>query len=105
MQKLQVSYNDNANKIVNAIKNLNFLINLAMVSNNTKSTLEEPQTFNEAWTHPMEDSCNKWQEAICKEFAGINKQQVWWMTCKSLMPPNCKCIKNKLVCKIKHNSV
>ena len=56
-------YNDDANKIVkqamqekNAIKNINFLINLAMVTNDTKPAPEEPQTFNEAWSHPNIDS-------------------------------------------------
>ena len=64
MKKLQASYNDNANKIIkqamqekNAIENLNVLINLAMVASNTKPTPEEPQTFNEAWNNPNEDSC------------------------------------------------
>ena len=47
MKKLQALYNDNANKIVKqatwekgAIENLNFLINMAMVSNNFKPTLD-----------------------------------------------------------------
>ena len=35
----------------------------------------------------------------------MNKQQVWWTMLKSLMPPNCSCIKNKWCFKIKHNSV
>ena len=35
----------------------------------------------------------------------MNKQQVWHKMHKSLMPPNCKCIKNKWVFKIKHNGV
>ena len=35
----------------------------------------------------------------------MNKQQVWCITCKSLMPPNYRCIKNKWVFKIKCNSV
>ena len=35
----------------------------------------------------------------------MNKQQVWHKTHKSLMLPNCKCVKNKWVFKIKHNDV
>ena len=66
-----------------------------MVTNNTKPAPEEPQTFNEAWNHPNIDSHKKWQEAICKEFADMNKQQVWCMNHKSLVPPNCRCITNK----------
>ena len=83
---------------------LNFLINLVMVTNDTKPIPEEPKTFNKAWDHPNENSCKKWWEAIHKELADKNKQQVWCMTHKSLMPPNCRCIKNKWV-KIKCNCV
>ena len=55
MKKLQASYNEDANKIVekstkgkSAIKNLNFLIDLAMVTNNTKPVPEEIKTINKA---------------------------------------------------------
>ena len=58
-----------------SIKNSNFLINLAMVSNDTKPMLEEPQTFSKTWNHPNKDSCKRWQEAIHNKFAGMNKQQ------------------------------
>ena len=53
--KKQASYNNNANKIIeqavkaiSAIKNLNFLIDLAMVTNNTKPVSEEPNTLNKS---------------------------------------------------------
>ena len=66
-KKPQASYNDNANKIIeqasyekNVIENLNFLINLSIVTNNTKPTPEKLQTFNKAWNHPSEDTCKKW---------------------------------------------
>ena len=71
MKKLQASYNDNASKIIeqatkekSAIKNSNFLINLAMVTGNTKPVPEEPKTFTEAWNHPNANFCTKWQEVI-----------------------------------------
>ena len=66
---------------------------------------KSPKSFNEAWNHPKKDSHKKWQESICTVFADMSKQQVWWMTHKSLMPSNCKCIKSKCVFKIKHNGV
>ena len=69
-------------------KNLNFLIGLAMVTTNTMLVPEESVSFNEAWNHPSATSWEKWQEAICKEFANMNKQQVWHKTSKTLMPPN-----------------
>ena len=109
MKKLQASYNKDANKIIkqatkekSATKNLNILINLAMVTSDTKPVPEEPMTFNEAWDHPNTNSCVKQWEVIYKEFANINKQQVWRMTSKSFMPPNCRCMKNERVFKIKH---
>ena len=112
MKKLQALYNEDANKIIeevtqekNAIANLNFLINLVMVTSDTKPVLEEPMTFAKAWNHPNAHSHTKWQEAIKKEFADMNKQQVWHKTSKNLIPPNQRCVKNKWVFKIKCNGV
>ena len=69
MKKLQASYNNNANKIVKqakqekgVIKNLNFLINLAMATSNTKPVPEEPKNFTKALNHPNGNSCTKWQK-------------------------------------------
>ena len=59
-----------------------------MVTTDTMSAPEEPATFNKAWNHPNANSQEKWQEAIHKEFADMNKQQVWCKTSKTLMPPN-----------------
>ena len=71
MKKLQASCDDDANKIIkqatqekSPIKNLNFLIDLAMVTINTKPIPEEPKTFTKAWNHPNMNSCTKWLEAI-----------------------------------------
>ena len=97
MKKLQASYNNDTNKIIkqarkekSAIESLNFLIDLTMITNDTKSVSEEPKTLNEAWDHPNANSCAKWWQVFCKKFIDKNKQQVWSMTSKSLMPPNCK---------------
>ena len=66
MKKLQALYNNDAKKFKQAaqekcaIKNLNFLIDLAILSNNTKPSLEEPQTFNIAWNHPSKEFYKKW---------------------------------------------
>ena len=64
MKKLQAAYNNDANKIVkqamkerSAIKTKNFLINLAIVTNNTKPAPEQCKTFNKAWDHPNTNSC------------------------------------------------
>ena len=111
MKKLQALYNDDANKIIKeatedkAIKKLNFLIDLAMVTTDTMLVPEEPMTFAKAWNHPNTNSHAKWQEALCKEFVDMNKQQVWLKTSETLMPPNQWYVKNKWVFKIKHNGV
>ena len=82
MKNLQALYNEDANKIIKettqdkAIKNLNYLINLAMVTSDTMLALEEPTTFADAWNHPNANSHAKWQEAISKEFTDMNKQQL-----------------------------
>ena len=86
-------------------KNLNFLINLSMVTIDTKPVPEESKIFIKAWNHPNWNSCKKWQEAIKKEFADMNKQHVWRKTRKSLMLPNQRCARNKWVFKIKRNGV
>ena len=58
MKNLQALYNDDANKIIKEAmqvkvpENLNFLIDLVMVTTDTKQVPEEPDTFNEAWNHP-----------------------------------------------------
>ena len=57
MKKLLASYNNNANKIkdatqVKVTKNLNFLIDLAMVAAETILVPEEPASFNKTWNHP-----------------------------------------------------
>ena len=69
-------------------KILIFLIDLTMVPNDIIPTIEEPQMFKEDWNHPNKDSHRKWQDAICKEFANMNKQQFSWKMLKSLLSPN-----------------
>ena len=66
MKKLQASFNDDANEIVQeamnekrVIKNLNFLFNLAMVTTDTKPVPKEPKIFTKAWNHPNPNSCTK----------------------------------------------
>ena len=62
MKKLHALYNEDANKIIKeatqdkAIKNLNFLINLAMVALYAKPVPEEPMTFAKTWNHPNANS-------------------------------------------------
>ena len=65
MKKLQALYNDGANKIIKeatqgkATKNLNFLIELTMVTTDNMPAPEEHATFNKAWNHPNANSQEK----------------------------------------------
>ena len=79
-------------------ENLNFLIDLAiiaMVAKDTKPTKDKPQTFYQAWNHPISESQRKWGEALQKEFGDMKKQQVWRKTHKNCIPPNGMCLKNE----------
>ena len=76
-----------------------------MVTSDTKLVPEEPETFNKAWDNPNATSHMKLWKVFCKVFADTNKQQIWCMTSKSLVPPYCRCMKNKWVFKIKCNGV
>ena len=57
MKKLQALFNDDANKIieesidVKTSENLNFFIDLAMITTESVSVPEEPTSFNKAWNH------------------------------------------------------
>ena len=62
-------------------------MDLAVVTTDTLLVPEEPMTFDKAWNHPNANASAKWQEAIHKEFANMNKQQVWHKKSKILMPP------------------
>ena len=83
MKNLQASYNKMPTKSSSKLhkkkchENLSMSIDLAMVANDTKPALEEPQTFNKALNYPNNDIHKEWQEAIHKEFVNMNKQQVW----------------------------
>ena len=60
MKNLQASYNDDANKIIKGamqdkvVKNLNFLIDLAMVTTNTMPVPEEPPLLIKLGIIPMQ---------------------------------------------------
>ena len=81
MNNLQASYYEDENKIVDlAAQEKNqkndFSIDTAaiiMVTEDTKSTEDEPQTLNRAWNHPYLESQRKWQEAVQKEFSNRKK--------------------------------
>ena len=65
MKKLQALYNNDMNEIIKGAmqdkvaKNLNFLINLAMVTTNTMPVPKEPASFHEAGNYPNATSREK----------------------------------------------
>ena len=66
LQKKQALYNEDANKVIKeatqdkTVKNLNFLIDLAMVTTDIIPVPEEPMTFAKALNNPNANSCAKW---------------------------------------------
>ena len=73
-----------------------------MVAEYSNSTEDELQIFNNAWNYPNPKSQRK--EAIWKEFRDKKKQTLRKMH-KNVMPPSCKCVQNKWIFKMKHNSM
>ncbi len=67
--------------------------------------LVELRTFQEAWNHPDLKQYMKWREAIRKEFADMNKQQVWRKVKCDKIPKGRHCVKCKWVLKIKRNGI
>ena len=65
-EKLQALYNDDTNKIVEdathvkVSENLNFFIDLAMITTESIPVPAEPASFNEAWNHLDVTSREKW---------------------------------------------
>ena len=125
MKKLDVSYNDEARKIVEeAQKNdtinlvtgrdftvederLNFLMDLVDLSMNVEDLPNPdyviPKIFDEAWNHPDPVQREKWREAIRKEFHDMNKRHVWRFINRRDIPPNRRCVKCKWVFNITRN--
>ena len=72
MKKLQVSNNDDANKIieegthVKTNENRNFLIDKEMVTTESVLVPEDQTSFNKAWNHPNITCQEKWREVIQK---------------------------------------
>jgi len=46
-----------------------------------KQILIEPITFHEAYNHPDPEQCEKWREAIKKEFQDMQCHGVWKQQC------------------------
>ena len=72
MEKLQASYNDETKKLIKeatqekANENLNFLIDLAMVTKDTMPIPEKPTAFAEAWNHPNANSFKNGEKPYAK---------------------------------------
>jgi hypothetical protein len=65
----------------------------------------EPIKFFEAYNHPKPDARLKLITAICKECEDIKKKGVWGVIPKAKTPEGRRCVKRKLVLKIKRNEI
>ena len=66
-----------------------------MVAEDMESIEDEPQILNKVWNHPNMTRGHLEGVQQCEETTGMEKML------KSCMPPNCRCVKNKWVIKIK----
>ena len=90
---------DIAHVVFDRILKINDMINLNL------DDYDEPTTFAEAWNHPNQEKRKKWRMAIQKEFADMNKRQVWRKMKRRDMPNGRRCVKCKWVFKEKRNGV
>jgi transposase InsO family protein len=70
-----------------------------------KDIFTNPKNFQEAWHHPDPWQRKRWREAIRKEFAKMNRLQVWRKVPRTAMPAGRRCVKYKWVLEIKRNGV
>ena len=103
MMPTKSSSKQHKRKVPSKLKN--FLIDLDMVTTDTKHVPEEPKTFTEAWSHTNRNSQVKWQKVIKKDLLIWTSNRYDARQVKILCPPNHRCVKNKWVFKIKHNIV
>ncbi len=57
--------------------------------------LVEPMAYQEAWNHPNLKQCMMGIEVIKKEFADMNKKQVWHKIKQDKIPKGRHCVKCK----------
>ena len=114
LKKLAISYNNNATKQLeglrnanraNLVTNLNNVANANDVSKIGRAIDQELRIFQEAWYHKDKISREKWQNAIRKEFGDMNHKQVWRKIKRNSIPKNRRCVKCKWVFKIKYNGI
>ena len=86
LKTLATSYNDDATKQLEGLKNANqanlvndlsTVVNANDISKITQAIDQEPMMFQEAWNHKDKNSREEWQNAIHKEFGDMNRKQVW----------------------------
>ncbi|MHA7927805.1 MAG: reverse transcriptase domain-containing protein, partial [Marinobacter sp.] len=64
---------------------------------------EEPTSFEGAWNHENPNERRLWREAVQKEFADMERRNVWDVIDRSEMPGDRRCVKCKWVLKIKRD--
>ena len=64
---------------------------------------EEPTSFDGAWNHENANERRLWRAAIQKEFADMERRNVWNVIDRTQMPRDRRCVKCKWVLKIKRD--
>jgi Reverse transcriptase (RNA-dependent DNA polymerase) len=70
-----------------------------------EGSVDEPKIFNQAWNHIDDNDRKFWRQAITKELKDMNKQEVWEIINKKLVPKERSLIGNKWVFKQKKNGI
>ena len=106
MKQLESSFNPEASKIIEDFEqgreNLLGYANFALF---TGKVTEEPTSFEEAWNCQDPVNCDKWRDAIKKEFNDMDTKNVWDIISKEEIPEERRCIKCKWIFKIKRNGI
>ena len=71
----------------------------------TDELYENPETFNDAWNHPIQIEREKWRAGIIKEFNDMEKRQVWEVVNIADIPEDRRLIGCRWVNKRKRNMV
>jgi hypothetical protein len=106
MRKLKSWFNPEATKVVEDYSHGREMtldqVNLALFST---VTVKEPTTYEEEINSGKKEDQIKWKSSIDKELKEMEKRGVWEIIDEKNIPINRRCIKNKLIFKVKRNGI
>jgi hypothetical protein len=106
MRKSESWFNRQATKLVEDY-NHGREIALDQVNLSLSSTfiIKEPTTYGEAINSEQKEDQIKWKSAIGKELKEMEKRGFWEIIDEKDIPINRRCIKNKMIFKVKRNGI